>query len=85
MKKVKDITVFSTTWCPYCKMEESWLTEKKVAHNTILVDEDQNAAMYVVTKTGQQGVPVTEVKFDDDTSEFVIGFDRARLSSLLNV
>lgn len=85
MHKVKNVTVFSTTWCPYCKMEASWLREKKVAHKTVLVDEDNNAAMYMVANTGQQGVPVTEIEFEDGSSKFVVGFDRTALSTLLDV
>ncbi len=37
----------------------------------------------MVRKTGQMGVPVTEVQYADADSEFVIGFDKDRLTSLL--
>jgi glutaredoxin len=83
MKKVKEVTVFSTTWCPYCKMVEEWLNQKKVSYKTVMIDEDQNAAMYIIEKSGQRGVPVTEVKFDDDSANYVVGYDRNTLSELL--
>ena len=41
-------------------------------------------AKKMVEKTGQMGVPVTEIKLEDK-SEFVVGFDPARLSSLLQI
>jgi glutaredoxin len=85
MKKVKEVVVFSTTWCPYCKMEDSWLDANNVQHRTILVDENDKAAMYIAQKTGQRSVPVTEIIFDDDSHEYVVGFDRPRLTSLLGV
>ena len=84
-RKTKSITVYSTTTCPYCKMESSWLDEKKVKHETIYVDRDQERAQEMVDKTGQMGVPVTGVVFDDDSEEFVIGFDKGKLSSLLGL
>jgi glutaredoxin 3 len=83
MKEVKSVTVFSTTWCPYCKVEEEWLKSEKIDHKVVLIDEDATAAMYIVDKTGQRGVPVTEVVFQDDSAEYVIGFDKAKLKPLL--
>ena len=85
MKNIKSVTVYSTTWCPYCKMEEDWLLDNDVAFKTILIDEDETAATYIVEKSGQRGVPVTEVKYDDDTAEYVIGFDRPGLSKILEL
>ena len=83
MNDVKQIRIFSTTWCPYCKQEESWLRDQKIDFQTVMVDHDQNAAMYMVEKTGQRGVPVTEIKFEDGTTQFVTGFDKEKLSTLL--
>lgn len=83
--KVVGVKLYSTVSCPYCKMEKSWLDEKKIAHEVIYVDQDQAAAEEIVRKTGQMGVPVTEVLFDASESEFIVGFDRARLAELLGV
>lgn len=79
------VKVYATKTCPYCKMEKSYLDEKGVKHDYILVDEDQKAGQEMVEKTGQMGVPVTEVQFDDGSSEFVIGFDRGKINSLLGI
>ena len=37
----------------------------------------------LVERTGQMGVPVTEVLFEEQESEFILGFDRAKLGKLL--
>jgi len=71
--------------CPYCKMEKAWLDENKVKHEVIYVDLNQEEAQKMVEKTGQMGVPVTEIKFDEGESEYIIGFDKPKLSQLLNV
>lgn len=79
------VKLYSTMSCPYCKMEKSWLDEQKVEHEVVYVDRDQAAAEEIVRRTGQMGVPVTEVQFADSEPEFVIGFDRPRLTNLLGL
>jgi glutaredoxin/uncharacterized protein (DUF302 family) len=83
--KVEKIKLYSTATCPYCKMEKDYLEKHKVIFDLIMVDTDQKAAEEMVRKTGQMGVPATEVLFDDGDSEFIIGFDKGRLNELLNI
>ena len=85
MKQVKQVKVYSTGWCPYCKMEEAWLKNIKVDHEVVMVDQDATAAAYIVDKTGQRGVPVTEIIYEDEPADYVIGFDRPTLQALLGV
>lgn len=83
--KVKEIKLYATMTCPYCKMEASWLEENKVKFHHILVDLDQKAAEEMVRKTGQMGVPVTEIVYDNDEEEYIIGFDKEKLSEILKI
>lgn len=83
--KATAVKLYSTTTCPYCKMEAAWLDEKKVKYQVIYVDKDQKEAEDMVKKTGQMGVPVTSIQFEDGAEEYVIGFDQPQLSQLLNV
>lgn len=83
--KPTNVKLYSTMTCPYCKMEKSWLEEKKVNHEVIYVDLNPKEAEKMVEKTGQMGVPVTEVQYDEAESEYIIGFDKPKLSQLLNV
>jgi hypothetical protein len=39
----------------------------------------------MVRKTGQMGVPVTEIVYDNGEEEYIIGFDKERLSEILEV
>ncbi len=82
--KAKSVKLYSSTTCPYCSMEKSWLEEKGVKHEVVYVDRDQSAAEDMVNKTGQMGVPVTEVTFDEGEPEYVVGFDRPRLAQMFN-
>lgn len=83
--KVRSVTLYSTTQCPYCKMEKAYLEARKVPFVLKMVDSDQDAAEEMVRKSGQMGVPVTEVAFDDGESEVFVGFDKGRLNQLLNL
>ena len=83
--KIEKITVYSTETCPYCRMEKEYLEKNKIPFNLIMVDKDRASAEEMVRKTGQTGVPMTEIIFDDGDSEIVMGFDKGRLKELLNI
>jgi glutaredoxin-like YruB-family protein len=75
-----NVKVFSTPTCPFCVMAKDWLKERKVQFTDVNVAQDAAAAKYMIEKTQQRGVPVIEID-----GQFVIGFDRAKLASLLKV
>jgi glutaredoxin 3 len=79
------VTLYKTMTCPYCHMETEWLKEKKVPFGEIYVDKDPAAAEEMIHKSGQMGVPVTEVTKDDGSTELVLGFDQPKLSQLLHI
>lgn len=80
---IKKVKLYATLSCPYCKMEASWLDEKKVKYDQVYVDLNPKAAEEMVQKTGQMGVPVTEIVYDNDEAEYVIGFDKGRLEEII--
>jgi glutaredoxin 3 len=82
---VKKIKLYATTTCPYCKMEAFWLDSQKIKYEHTLVDLNQEAGEEMVRKTGQMGVPVTEIVYDNGEEEYIIGFDKERLSEILQV
>ena len=81
--KPSGIKLYSTKSCPYCRMEKSWLDSKKIHYDLIYVDDDQAEAERLFARTGQMGVPVTEILYEDQESEFILGFDQAKLGRLL--
>ncbi len=72
------IKVYSTPTCPYCHMLKHFLDEKGVEYEDINVAEDQNAAREMVARSGQMGVPQTEIN-----GKVIIGFDRDALEKEL--
>ncbi len=78
MSTAASVTVYSTTWCGFCKMVKQYLETKKVAFKEIDVEQDRQAGDYIIKKTNQMGVPVTEI--GDYT---IIGFDKAKIDAAL--
>lgn len=81
----KKIKVYATTTCPYCTMVADWLTSKHIPFEKVLVDQNHTEAQQMVEKTGQMGVPVTEIQYPDRNPEFVIGFNQPQLAYMLGV
>lgn len=79
------VRLYATTSCPYCKMEKAYLEEKGIPFEEVMVDRDHTAGEEMVRKTGQMGVPVTEITYEEGESEFIIGFDKPRLSQVLGI
>ncbi len=74
-----NVTVYSTPTCPYCVMSKNYLTEKGVSFKDVDVSRDQAAAIEMVKKSGQMGVPVIEID-----NQIIIGFQPRTFDQLLN-
>lgn len=74
------VTIYSTTWCAFCKTEKQYLDRLGVAYVEKDVEEDKAAYEELMAKNGGQfqGVPVTDI-----AGELVLGFDRAKIDSIL--
>ncbi len=72
------IKVYSTPSCPWCTTAKRYLTSKNVPFEDIDVSKDRNAAMEMVQKSGQRGVPVLDIN-----GKIIIGFDQAKIDSLI--
>jgi glutaredoxin 3 len=73
------VKIYSAPWCVYCRMAKEYLKSKKVEYEEVDVDANHEAAMELVKKTGQAGIPVLEI--GDQT---ILGFDRMRIDSALS-
>ncbi len=76
----KQITVYSTTTCPYCIRVKQFLRDNKIAYKDIDVSSDQQAADEMVKKSGQMGVPVLDIE-----GEIIVGFDREKITKALGL
>lgn len=74
------VKVYSTPTCPWCVRAKQYFASKNIPYTDINVAVDRNAAMEMVQKSGQQGVPVIEID-----GNIIVGFDQARIDSLLGL
>jgi glutaredoxin-like YruB-family protein len=76
----KSVTVYTTPTCPWCTTVKNYLRKNGVRYTELDVASDQGAAQRMVSKSGQQGVPQTEID-----GQMVIGFDQKKLNQLLEI
>lgn len=74
------VTVYSTPSCPYCVMLKNFLKEHNVEFDDVDVSQDQGKAQEMIEKSGQTGVPVSDI---DGT--IVVGFDKEKIKQLLGI
>ncbi len=80
------IKIFTTSTCPYCKMEKGYLDTKGIKYENIEVDGDEAAAKKLMEEEqGQIGVPFTEITKDDGTLVKILGFDQPKLDEALGI
>ncbi|MGI6253788.1 MAG: NrdH-redoxin [Synergistaceae bacterium] len=72
------VKVFSTKTCPWCTKVKEYLDEKGVAFEEVDVAADRAAAMEMVRKSGQMGVPVTQIG-----EKFIVGYNTEAIDAEL--
>lgn len=77
---VKRVTVYSTPTCSWCNTLKTYLRDNHINFRDIDVSTDQKAAAEMVRRSGQQGVPQTDIN-----GTMIVGFDRAKIDSLLDI
>lgn len=79
MSKENNVTVYSTPTCPYCVMAKDYFKKNGVAYRDVDVSQDRAAAMEMIEKSGQMGVPVIDIN-----GEILVGFQPQVFEQLLN-
>jgi glutaredoxin-like YruB-family protein len=76
----REVIVYTTPSCPWCQAVKRYLEERGIPYAEVDVSSDYQAAMEMVQKSGQMGVPVVEID-----GEIVVGFDRERIDALVGL
>jgi glutaredoxin-like YruB-family protein len=79
-KKQKSVTVYTTPVCSWCNAVKRHFKENGVSYREVDVSRDIKAAEEMVRRSGQQGVPQTDIN-----GEMIVGFDRIRINKLLGI
>jgi glutaredoxin 3 len=82
---MKQVTIYSTATCSFCKMLKSYLQDKGVKYDVKMADEDQAIAKELYDKSGQLGVPFTIITDEEGKEESILGFDRQKVDAALGL
>lgn len=72
------VKVYSTPSCPWCTVAKNYLKSKNVQFEEVDVSKNREAAMEMVQKSGQRGVPVLDIN-----GSIIVGFDQATIDTLI--
>jgi len=74
------VIVYSTKTCPWCKKLKEFLKANKVSFTNKDVGTSKKNANEMMKKSGQMGVPVTDIN-----GEIIIGFNESKLKKALKI
>lgn len=72
--------VYSTENCSWCHRLKDFLRENKIEFEDIDVGKDRKAAEEMVEKSGQMGVPVSDID-----GKIIVGFNVPEIKKALNL
>lgn len=73
------IKVYSTPSCPWCTITKDYLRSKNFAFEDVDVSKNREAAMEMIKKSGQRGVPVIDIN-----GKIIVGFNQDKIDKLMN-
>ena len=74
------VIIYTTPTCIFCGATKEFLKDNGINYEEVNVAADSAAAEEMIEKSGQMGVPVIDFR-----GNIVVGFDKPRLSELVNV
>ncbi len=74
------VIIFTSPTCGFCNAAKRYFRERRIKFRDIDVTRDQRAAMDMVRRTGQSGVPVILIN-----NRPIVGFDKPRINRLLQI
>jgi glutaredoxin 3 len=79
------ITVYTTSFCPYCHMETEYLKQKRIVFEEVRIDQDPRGEQKLIDTCGSMVVPCTHIAREDGSEERVLGFDLSGINEALNI
>jgi glutaredoxin-like YruB-family protein len=72
------VTVYSATWCAFCRTAKDYLDKLGVKYTVKDVEHDEGAGEESIQKSQQTGIPVLDI---DGT--IIVGFDKPKIDEVL--
>lgn len=74
------VKVYSTPSCSWCVKAKDYLKANNISFEEHDVSKDRSAAVEMVNKSGQRGVPVLDIN-----ENIIVGFDKKAIDKLLGL
>ena len=75
---IVSVKVYSTPTCPWCTVAKRYLDSINVRYEEYDVSKDRDAAIEMVQKSGQRGVPVIDIN-----GNIIVGFNQQEIDKSL--
>lgn len=77
---MKQVIIYSTPTCSYCKLAKDYFAENNIAYTDYNVGSDLDKRKEMVDKSGQMGVPVIDID-----GKVIVGFDKPAITAALGI
>jgi glutaredoxin-like YruB-family protein len=77
---MKKINIYSTPTCPHCIKLKEYLKSKNIKFVDIDVSSDPDKIREMIDKSGQMTTPVIDIE-----GEIIVGFDKEKIDTVLNI
>ena len=74
----KEIKVYSTPTCPWCRKTKEYLQSKGISYEDYNVAEQRDKLQEMVDLSGQRGVPVLKIG-----DEVIVGYSEPKINQAL--
>lgn len=79
-KKCHRVVVYTSSACSWCRTVKSYLKKNRIVFREVDISRDERAAQDLVRRSGQMGVPQTDID-----GRIVVGFDKSKLDAILGI
>jgi len=78
--KAAKVKIYTTSTCPWCIKTKEFFKANNIKYEEVNVGADEKARNEMFEKSGQFGVPVTDVN-----GTVIVGYDREALKKALSI
>ena len=79
-RKHHRVVVYTSPTCSWCTAVKSYLMKNHIVFRELDISRDEKAAQDLVKRSGQMGVPQTDID-----GRIVVGFDKLKLDAILGI
>ncbi|MCD6134136.1 MAG: glutaredoxin [Candidatus Omnitrophica bacterium] len=79
-RRFRNVVVYTSPACSWCGTLKDYLNRHRIPFREVDISRDQRAAEELVRRSGQRGVPQTDID-----GKIVVGFDKVSLNNLLGI